>query len=69
MAVTVYCVVIFIAGEVTRMNTLQRTLVIVGIALVGLGVFLAVKHKMKHKRKGKVITLILLIHCNIATNL
>ena len=60
MAVTVYCVVLFIAGEVTGWNALQRTLVIVGIALVGLGVFLAVKHKMKHKRRGKVITLILL---------
>ena len=60
MAVTVYCVVLFIAGEVTGMNALQRTLVIVGIALVGLGVFLAVKYKMKHKRRGKVITLILL---------
>ncbi|CAL8351058.1 unnamed protein product [Lota lota] len=53
-----------ITGEVTGMNVLQRVIIIVAMALVGLAVFLLVKCK----RKGKVITLILCIvmNCNIA---
>ena len=46
---------LFITGEVAGMNTLQRSIAIVGIALVGLGFFLLVKYK----RKGKLISLIL----------
>ncbi|CAL8345503.1 unnamed protein product [Arctogadus glacialis] len=35
------------SGEVAGMNTLQRSIAIVGIALVGLGFFLLVKYKRK----------------------